>query len=209
MRSRAPSRKLSTNTQLYMSAQRALMRRAFSIHEMKQHLERRAEEKDLVPPVIARLRELNYLNDEKFAFDYAAQHAKLRRQGRFRITRELRQRGVPDRYIDDALAKVFADTDESALLRTRVERRVARLRGAPLDQKKTASIYRSLLAAGFNPNAPVRDGQTPLSTAMLLARSPPRCPPMPSATAHKPTDGRLRMESISSSHAGQLARPRH
>ena len=150
MRSRAPTRKLSTNTQLYMSAQRALMRRAFSIHEMKQHLERRAEEKDLVPPVIARLRELNYLNDEKFAFDYAAQHAKLRRQGRFRITRELRQRGVPDRYIDDALAKVFAETDESALLRTRVERRLARLRGAPLDQKKTASIYRSLLAAGFS-----------------------------------------------------------
>jgi regulatory protein len=150
MRSRPPSRKLSTNTQLYMSAQRALMRRAFSIHEMKQHLERRAEEKDLVPPVIARLRELNYLNDEKFAFDYAAQHAKLRRQGRFRITRELRQRGVPDRYIDDALAKVFAETDESALLRTRVERRLARLRGAPLDQKKTASIYRSLLGAGFS-----------------------------------------------------------
>jgi SOS response regulatory protein OraA/RecX len=150
MRSRAPARKLSTNTQLYMSAQRALMRRAFSIHEMKQHLERRAEDKDLVPPVIARLRELNYLNDEKFAFDYAAQHAKLRRQGRFRITRELRRRGVPDRYIDDALAKVFADTDESALLRIRVERRLARLRGAPLDQKKTASIYRSLLGAGFS-----------------------------------------------------------
>lgn len=150
MRSRAPTRKLSTNAQLYMSAQRALMRRAFSIHEMKQHLERRAEDKDLIPPVIARLRELNYLNDEKFAFDYAAQHAKLRRQGRFRITRELRQRGVPDRYIDDALAKVFADTDESALLRVRVERRLARLRGAPLDQKKTASIYRSLLGAGFS-----------------------------------------------------------
>jgi ankyrin repeat protein len=28
----------------------------------------------------------------------------------------------------------------------------------------------SLLAAGFNPNAPVRDGQTPLSTAMLLGQ---------------------------------------
>lgn len=150
MRSRAPTRKLSTNTQLYMSAQRALMRRAFSIHEMKQHLERRAEDKDLIPPVIARLRELNYLNDEKYAFDYASQHAKLRRQGRFRITRELRQRGVPDRYIDDALAKVFAETDESALLRVRVDRRLARLRSTPLDQKKIASIYRNLMAAGFS-----------------------------------------------------------
>jgi regulatory protein len=149
MRSRAPARKLSTNTQLYMSAQRALMRRAFSIHEMKQHLERRAEDKDLVPPVIARLRELNYLDDAKFALDYASQHAKTRRQGRFRIMRELRQRGVPDRYIEDAVAKAFADTDESTLLRTRIERRLARLKG-PLEQKKVASIYRSMMASGFS-----------------------------------------------------------
>jgi regulatory protein len=126
------------------------MRRAHSISEMKKHLERRAEDKELVSAIIARLRERSYLDDAKYALDYAAQHAKLRRQGRFRITRELRQRGVPDRYIDDALAKVFADTDESALLRSRVDRRLARLRGAPLDPKKTASIYRSLVAAGFS-----------------------------------------------------------
>jgi regulatory protein len=150
MRRYSPPRKLVTETQLYMSAQRALVRRAHSISEMKKHLERRAEDKELIPNIIARLRERNYLDDEKYAFDYAAQHAKLRRQGRFRITRELRQRGVPDRYIDDALARVFADTDESALLRARVERRIARLRGAPLDQKKIASIYRSLVAAGFS-----------------------------------------------------------
>ncbi|MGA8556278.1 MAG: RecX family transcriptional regulator, partial [Candidatus Acidiferrales bacterium] len=93
-------RKLVTETQLYMSAQRALMRRAHSIHEMKQHLERRAEDKALVPQVIARLRELNYLDDANYALNYAAQHAKVRRQGRFRIARELRARGVPDRHIE-------------------------------------------------------------------------------------------------------------
>jgi regulatory protein len=150
MRRYSPPRKLVTETQLYLSAQRALMRRAHSISEMKKHLERRAEDKEIVPTVIARLRELNYLDDAKYALDYAAQHAKLRRQGRFRITRELRQRGIPDRYIDEALGKVFAETDESVLLRIRVERRLSRLRGAPLDPKKTASIYRSLLAAGFS-----------------------------------------------------------
>jgi regulatory protein len=149
MRSRPPTRKLSTNTQLYMSAQRALMRRAFSISEMKKHLERRAEDKELIPPVIARLRELNYLDDAKFALNYAAQHAKLRRQGRFRIARELRARGVPDRYIDDAVAAVFAETDEAGLVRVRLQRRLAHLRG-PLDQKKIASLYRNLLGAGFS-----------------------------------------------------------
>ena len=149
MRSPQPSRKLLTETQLYLSAQRALMRRPHSVSEMKKHLERGAENKDLIPTVIARLRELNYLDDAKFALNYAAQHAKLRRQGRFRIARELRARGVPDRHIASALDAVFAETDEASLARARLTRRLAHLRG-PLDQKKIASLYRNLLGAGFS-----------------------------------------------------------
>ena len=149
MRSRAPTRKLLTETQLYLSAQRTLMRRPHSISEMKKHLERRAENKDLIPAVIARLRELNYLDDAKYALNYAAQHAKLRRQGRFRIARELRAHGVPDRYIESAVDAVFAETDEASLVRARLMRRLTHLRG-PLDQKKIASLYRNLLGAGFS-----------------------------------------------------------
>ena len=156
MRQQAARRKLQTETQLYMSAQRALMRRAHSIHEMKQHLERRADNKDLIPPIIARLRELNYLDDAKYALNYASQHVKIRRQGRFRIARELRARGVPDRYIEEAIATVFAETDEPALVRARLKRRLAALNrksgeaNPPLDQKKIASLYRNLLTAGFS-----------------------------------------------------------
>jgi regulatory protein len=143
------ARKLGTEYQLNMSAQRALMRRAFSIHEMKQYLERRAEKKELIPPVIARLRELNYLDDARYALEYTRHHSQARRQGRFRIARELRGRGVPDEHIDAALAAVFTDTDESALVRDRLKRRLSHLRGA-LDKKKIASLYRMLLRAGFS-----------------------------------------------------------
>ena len=125
------------------------MRRAHSIHEMKEYLERRAEEKNLVAPVVARLREQNYLDDGKFALNYARSHAQSRRQGRFRIARELRVRGVPDRHIEAALDSVFAETDEASLVRARLKRKLAQSRG-PLDEKKLASLYRSLLAAGFS-----------------------------------------------------------
>jgi regulatory protein len=127
------------------------MRRAHSIHEMKQYLERRAEDADLVPPVIARLREHNYLDDTRYALDFARQHANSRRQGRFRIARELRTRGVPDRYIDAALEAIFADTDEAASVRARLKRQLSHVRGA-LGQRKIASLYRSLLRAGFSPD---------------------------------------------------------
>src|SRR5580658_244473 len=146
---RSSPRKFSTEQDLYAASLRALMRRAHSIHEMKEYLERRAEDKDLVPVVVARLREQTYLDDARYALDYARQHAQLRGQGRFRIARELRARGVPDRYIDAALETVFAETDESTLVRVRVKRRLSHLRG-PLDQRKIASLYRSLLSAGFS-----------------------------------------------------------
>ena len=149
MRQRSSPRKVSTEQDPYSTALRALMRRAYSIHEMKDYLERRAEDRDSIPPVVARLRELKYLDDARYALDYSNQHAKLRRQGRFRIARELRARGVPDRYIEAALQTVFTETDESTLVRTRVKRRLAHLRGA-LDQRKIASLYRSLLSAGFS-----------------------------------------------------------
>lgn len=147
-RVRSSPRKVSTDQELYDAALRALMRRAHSIHEMKEYLAKRAEDKGSIPEVIARLREQNYLDDAKYALDYARRHAQSRGQGRYRIARELRGRGVPDQHIDSALDAVFAETDEAALVRKRLARHLKGVRGA-LDQRKIASVYRSLLRAGF------------------------------------------------------------
>jgi regulatory protein len=125
------------------------MRRAHSIHEMRQYLERRAENKEDIDRVIARLREQNYLDDARYALDFARRHANSRHQGRFRIARELRTRGVPDRHIEAALEAVFAETDEAASARARIQRSLSHLRG-PLDQRKLASLHRSLLRSGFS-----------------------------------------------------------
>jgi regulatory protein len=145
---RSSPRQLETEADLYAAALRALMRRAHSIHEMREYLARRSEDKNLVSDVIAKLRERSYLDDTRYALDYARAHAQSRRQGRFRIARELRSRGVPDRYIEAALDTVFAETDESSLVRARLKRRLANVHG-PLDQRKIASLYASLLRAGF------------------------------------------------------------
>lgn len=148
MRSRRPPRQLDSPDELYNAALRALMRRAHSIHEMKEYLARRAENKEVVGALIASLRDHKYLDDAKFAREYARQHAQSRRQGRYRIARELRARGVPDAHIDAALDSVFAETNEAESVRVRIRRKLAHARG-PLDERKVASLYRSLIAAGF------------------------------------------------------------
>lgn len=145
---RAP-RKLETEDQLYAAALQALMRRSYSIHQMLEHLERRVAEVSFVRPVIERLKQRQYLDDARYARDFARSHAQLRRQGRFRIARELRSRGVPDRFIESALEEAFMETDEATLLRVRLKKRLARANGE-LDQRKLASLYRNLMAAGFS-----------------------------------------------------------
>ena len=155
---RSSAQKIATDEDLYAAALGALMRRAYSVHEMKEYLGRRAADKSGVTVVITHLRDQGYLDDAKYARDYARLHANSRRQGKFRIARELRARGVPDRQIDAALESVFAETDEAALVRERIKRKLGQFRssagkssgGKSIDQKKIASLYRSLIAAGFS-----------------------------------------------------------
>jgi regulatory protein len=149
VRSRSKPRKLTTEEQLYAAALRALMRRAYSIYEMRQLLERHAADEKMVRPLLERLKERKYLDDARYAFEFARSRTQTRRQGRFRIARELRTRGIPDRHIEAALDAVFAETDEAALVRARLKRKLATMRGA-LDERKIASLYRGLLRAGFS-----------------------------------------------------------
>ncbi len=143
-----PPRKIHGEPELYAAALRALVRRAHSVYEMRGYLARRADDDGAISAVIARLREHKYLDDARYALDYARQHAQGRRQGRFRIARELRGRGVPDTHIDAALEATFAETDEAAMVRARLKRRLTHIRGS-LSQNQIASLYRSLLRAGF------------------------------------------------------------
>ncbi|MGB6874607.1 MAG: regulatory protein RecX [Candidatus Acidiferrales bacterium] len=116
---------------------------------MKKYLAARAEDPEHASAVLQRLKEHNYIDDARYAREFARFHAQGQRQGKFRIARELRKRGVPDRHIETALEAVFAETDESASVRSSLERKLRHARG-PLDERKRASIYRSLLRAGFS-----------------------------------------------------------
>jgi regulatory protein len=142
-------RQLETEEQLYDVAVRALMRRAHSVHEMKLKLERRSNNKVLVQVVMARLKENGMIDDAKYAKQFARQRTDSRKQGKFRVARDLRARGIPDRHIAAALEETAQTTDESAMVRQRIERKLRSNRGE-IDEKKMASIYGSLLRAGFS-----------------------------------------------------------
>jgi regulatory protein len=145
--SRRPRKKLNEEA-LYPAALAALGRRAYSIHEMRKWLEERAESDQDVGAVLAKLKEHHYIDDARYAANFARSHAQTRAQGRFRIARELRARGLPDRHIEPALDAACNSDDEAAKVRSKIERKIQHLKGE-LDERKRASLYRSLLRAGF------------------------------------------------------------
>ena len=142
-------RQLDTESALYDAAIKILMRRAHSVHEMKKALERRCEDATLVRNVMARLKSSSLIDDARYAKQFTRHRTESRKQGKFRIARDLRARGVPDRQIETAIEEAAQQTDEATLVRQRIERKLRASRGE-IDDRKLASLYRSLLRSGFS-----------------------------------------------------------
>ncbi|MFB3095683.1 MAG: regulatory protein RecX [Candidatus Acidiferrales bacterium] len=127
-----------------------MARRAHATSELRTKLEKRADAPADVERVLDHLAARGWLNDRRFASDYARARARHRRLGRYRIARELRQKGVDKELIEEALTAVFpAPHDEVEPVRYRIEKRLRRER-PPYTQRVLRSLYDSLLRAGFS-----------------------------------------------------------
>lgn len=129
-----------------------LARRAYSVAELRRALERKFPGSPAIADALARLRELGYLDDKKFAEHYASSLARNKSFGRYRVRRELKAKLVNFKYIEPALEQVYEETDERKLLESVLERKVRTLR-LPLTRSKLASLCRSLLRRGFAADA--------------------------------------------------------
>jgi len=164
------ARTIDSEPALYDAAVKILSRRAHSVSDMKKALIRRTADEDLIQKVLARLKQNGLIDDARYAKQFARQRTEIRHQGKYRVARELRARGVPDRHIESAVEEAAANSDEAAMVRQRIERKLKSLlanpqsespsersghlqlgaRASDLDQKKIASLYRTLLRAGFS-----------------------------------------------------------
>ena len=130
------------------TALRMLARRPYSLAEMRRALERKFPDSDQVRTAIARLRELHYLDDQKFAEQYASSLARNRAFGRWRIRRELKAKLVDYRQIEPALSQAFQETSEHDLLEQTLDKKLRTLR-LPLTRAKLAALCNSLVRRGF------------------------------------------------------------
>jgi regulatory protein len=149
--------RLLDEQQLMDYAVRLLGGAAHSAGEIRERLRRRAALAKDVDGVIARLRELGYLNDRRFAETWAASRLENEGHGRSRVLRDLRQRRVAPKVAEDAVRRTYAETDETALIEQFLKRR---FRGRDLaeylgEEKNLANAFRRLRYAGFGAGASI------------------------------------------------------
>jgi regulatory protein len=72
---------------------------------------------------LAKLRSLNYLDDETFARNWAHSKAETRGYGPKKIDQELRTRGISQALIQQVIHETFGSGDESETARKLLEKR--------------------------------------------------------------------------------------
>jgi regulatory protein len=92
-------------------ALRYLARRARSRQEMRKYLNGKGYRQEQIAEVIAWLQELNYLDDKEFADSWVGSRLRIAPRGRYRLLRELAEKGISK---DQATAAVDAQLPDNA-----------------------------------------------------------------------------------------------
>jgi regulatory protein len=134
---------------VFQRAAKLLAAKQRSVEELREKLSTtRGATKALVDEAIARLREYGYLDDEKFAQNYASLRLRERPIGRRRLQRDLWLKKVDKQTVDSALDEVFESTPEQDLIDRAIAKRV-RLRGRPKTREEAKKLFDHLLRQGF------------------------------------------------------------
>jgi regulatory protein len=129
-----------------------LARREHSVAEVRSRLADREHTAEEIETAIARLLETRALDDNRVARAYARTALTVKGRGRLRIQRELQVMGIAREIAGEAIADVFGDVDERALIDKAIQKK---LRGGKkmLTMQDRARVYQFLMRQGFTPAA--------------------------------------------------------
>jgi regulatory protein len=131
-----------------------LARQMRTERELRRLMQRRAAPGDegarAMDAVVARLKELKYLSDTRFAADYTRLRMEGEKFGRRRVQQDLAAKGVASETVGAAVGEAYAGVDEVALARAYVARKRMKQPSGENARKESAKVMGRLLRAGFS-----------------------------------------------------------
>jgi regulatory protein len=130
-------------------AYRLLTYRSRTSHELRDYLQRRGHTVAVIDEVMRQLEAERYIDDRRFARDWARYRLQGKPLGRRRLFWELQRRGIARELLEEVLREVYVEFDEVALAE-----QAARKRLGSRDLTHTAREYqrfvRYLMSLGFD-----------------------------------------------------------
>jgi regulatory protein len=133
----------------YSDALRLLAGRELSVAELRIRLIDREHPPEDIDAAIDRLVEDGSLDDDRVARAYARTAATVKGRGRLRVARELQEKGIARDVAAAAVADVFGEMDERALVSRALEKKL-KGRPRPTDPAALARLYQHLMRQGFS-----------------------------------------------------------
>ena len=127
---------------------RLLAAKPRSVAQLRERLLEKAAA-EAVEPVIARLLDLGYLNDEKFAASFAHSRLTVKPLGRTRLRQDLQRKKLDQQTVEQALATAYEEQSEESLIERTLEKRL-RLKGVPSSRAESKKLFDYLLRRGFS-----------------------------------------------------------
>jgi regulatory protein len=138
-------------TELWEYALKSAGARAQSAGEMRTKLGQRALRAEDVDATIEKLKEYGFLDDKRYAENFASARLENDGFGRQRALRDLAQRRIAPAIAGDAVEQVYTGKNEITLIEAFIRRRYRNADREKLFQqdKDLASAFRRLRMAGF------------------------------------------------------------
>ncbi len=134
----------------YVTALGLLARRELAEAQLRTRLAKRKFNDDEIDAAMTRLRRERALDDRRTALACARTQVRLNHRGRVRVIRHIEGLGINRDIAREAVAEVFAELDENALLEQALDRRLRH--GLSLsDAAVFRRVHRYLLVQGFDP----------------------------------------------------------
>jgi regulatory protein len=134
----------------YVTALGLLARRELAEAQLRTRLAKRKFNDDEIDAAMTRLRRERALDDRRTALACARTQIRIKHRGRARVVRHIEALGINRDIAREAVAEVFAELDENALLEQALDRRLRH--GLSLsDAAVFRRVHRYLLGQGFDP----------------------------------------------------------
>ena len=128
-------------------AYKAVARRDLTVAELRARLERKHVSPEAIDDAVAELEETGFLDDARYAIQFAEDKRELEQWGTDRIAQDLRRRGIAAPLIEAAVSSHDRDSElRTALLLLR-----RRYREAPRDDRERDRAWQMLVRRGYSP----------------------------------------------------------